>query len=536
MRNHVHSICGGLVLIASASFASAAPGAPGAPGTPDPLGTNGIPGSRSAEPACPFDADPGIVIPGTRSLGAAMAIEDGVAAVNAYRGADYPDQSSIFILNKVDDQWLQTDELSLLSFNTSSPGVDLDDGRFALGWSGEPLGGLSNAGVVYIYEQDEGVWTMTHELRLSSFTNTRSLGLHVLLAGDLLFSTAFSRVDGEDPGDEPKAGAVVVFRYDGSQWVQEQTLISPHHYRWNSFGYDMAYAGGQLFIHGECDTSGAERGRVYIYEHLEGSWTLVQTLEGSEPTGQDWFGLSLEVRGDVAVIPAPLDEQTAGKVYIFERIGGQWMETQIIENPEPLWSPGNPNSSDFFGRGLAFDGDTIVIGAPQYWNESNETHPGRAWIYRHDGAQWSLVAGIAPPFGQANDHMGFACELDGEDLLISAVRTDTTTENAGVVYSYRIDDCDGNSAIDAIEICEDPGLDTNGDWILDVCLTPCPWDVAPAPGSGDGLVGLGDLNALLSNWGACPAPCAYDFAPAGGDGLVGLGDLNALLSNWGPCP
>jgi hypothetical protein len=63
----------------------------------------------------------------------------------------------------------------------------------------------------------------------------------------------------------------------------------------------------------------------------------------------------------------------------------------------------------------------------------------------------------------------------------------------------------------------------------------CPWDTAPA-GAPDGTVGLGDLNALLSNWGACPAPCPYDFAPAGGDEMVGLGDLNALLSNWGPCP
>jgi hypothetical protein len=64
---------------------------------------------------------------------------------------------------------------------------------------------------------------------------------------------------------------------------------------------------------------------------------------------------------------------------------------------------------------------------------------------------------------------------------------------------------------------------------------PCPWDLA---GSGDGFVGLGDLNALLSNWGPCPDPpaeCPWDLNGTG-DGFVGLGDLNALLSNWGPCP
>jgi hypothetical protein len=70
---------------------------------------------------------------------------------------------------------------------------------------------------------------------------------------------------------------------------------------------------------------------------------------------------------------------------------------------------------------------------------------------------------------------------------------------------------------------------------LDFTLnSPCPWDTSPD--SGDGTVGLGDLNGMLSNWGSCPSPpaaCPWDFS---GDGTIGLGDLNALLSNWGPCP
>jgi sulfatase modifying factor 1 len=84
------------------------------------------------------------------------------------------------------------------------------------------------------------------------------------------------------------------------------------------------------------------------------------------------------------------------------------------------------------------------------------------------------------------------------------------------------------------------GIDcaASGDFTISAAA-PCPWDTAPGSG-GDGTVGLGDLNALLSNWGACPPPpdaCPWDFAPEpDGDGTVGLGDLNALLSNWGPCP
>jgi hypothetical protein len=80
----------------------------------------------------------------------------------------------------------------------------------------------------------------------------------------------------------------------------------------------------------------------------------------------------------------------------------------------------------------------------------------------------------------------------------------------------------------------DSDLDGVGDACDDDMPDLCPWDTAPE--GGDGTVGLGDLNGLLSNWGVCPPPCPWDFAPEGGDGAVGLGDLNALLSNWGPCP
>jgi T5SS/PEP-CTERM-associated repeat protein/autotransporter-associated beta strand protein len=63
--------------------------------------------------------------------------------------------------------------------------------------------------------------------------------------------------------------------------------------------------------------------------------------------------------------------------------------------------------------------------------------------------------------------------------------------------------------------------------------TPCVADIAPpgAPGKGDGVVGPGDLAALLASWGACP-DCPADFT---GDNIVGPADLAQLLAGWGPC-
>ncbi len=62
--------------------------------------------------------------------------------------------------------------------------------------------------------------------------------------------------------------------------------------------------------------------------------------------------------------------------------------------------------------------------------------------------------------------------------------------------------------------------------ITDEIITSCPWDC----GDGDGVVGIVDFLALLSEWGQIEAACDFD-----GSG-VGIVEFLALLANWGPCP
>lgn len=72
--------------------------------------------------------------------------------------------------------------------------------------------------------------------------------------------------------------------------------------------------------------------------------------------------------------------------------------------------------------------------------------------------------------------------------------------------------------------------------------SPCVEDVAPAPPegppSGDGVVDVIDLLAVISHWGFCPPPKAYcpDCAPFGGDGQINVLDLLAVIGAWGECP
>jgi hypothetical protein len=65
-------------------------------------------------------------------------------------------------------------------------------------------------------------------------------------------------------------------------------------------------------------------------------------------------------------------------------------------------------------------------------------------------------------------------------------------------------------------------------------------DVAQASKLGDatgnGIVDIDDLLAVINAWGACPPPCPADIPPTAGgsgDGVVNIDDLLAVINNWG---
>ncbi|XAL98892.1 PEP-CTERM sorting domain-containing protein [Phycisphaeraceae bacterium D3-23] len=58
--------------------------------------------------------------------------------------------------------------------------------------------------------------------------------------------------------------------------------------------------------------------------------------------------------------------------------------------------------------------------------------------------------------------------------------------------------------------------------------------VAGDPGdlTGDGFVGVEDLDVLLANWGSTTFAGSWRDGDADGDGVVGQGDLDVIIANW----
>ena len=86
---------------------------------------------------------------------------------------------------------------------------------------------------------------------------------------------------------------------------------------------------------------------------------------------------------------------------------------------------------DAFGYSVAYDGETMAIGAPGV-----DSNKGAVYLYEQTGASVSLRKLLIPDDLVANDLFGFSVDVDGDTLVVGAPRNDDKGISAGAVYVY----------------------------------------------------------------------------------------------------
>ena len=100
-----------------------------------------------------------------------------------------------------------------------------------------------------------------------------------------------------------------------------------------------------------------------------------QTLLASDGAAYDYFGNSVSISGDYAIVGAPYDDDkgsTSGSAYIFRRDGTNWSEQQKL-----LASDGA--AVDYFGESVSISGDYAIVGAK--YDDDKGTNSGSAYMF-----------------------------------------------------------------------------------------------------------------------------------------------------------
>ena len=189
------------------------------------------------------------------------------------------------------------------------------------------------------------------------------------------------------------------------------------------FGYAVASSLDTILVgaSGRSVGSGSNQGAVYVYSRTQGAtWGQTQQLVAPDGAAGDSFGFAIALSQNTAVIGAPGAAGSTGAVYIFTRAStsSAWAFAKKLTAASPV-------SSDLFGRAVALNGDTLVVGAPASAVPSNTNARGKAYVYaRNQGGanQWGAVATLTPSDAQDHDSFGGTVAVSPTTIVVGALR------------------------------------------------------------------------------------------------------------------
>ena len=284
--------------------------------------------------------------------------------------------------------------------------------------------GVANQSSVRVFVRNGGDWIVRQTLTASDAATRDGFGGAVAISGNTIVVGAV--------GHNGSRGAVYVFVERDGVWSQEQKLVASDVAANDLFGTSVALSGATL-VAGAMGVDG-NRGAAYVFTHTGGVWLEQQKLIASDrsvPTFPfDTFGRSVVLRGDTIVVGAPRSGSGAptppGAAYVFRRLDGAWSERQKL-------TAGDDGRTNRFGNGLAFSGETLVVGAP---GASNDRGAVYVFVLGSTGL-WTEQQKVVASDGLTGDSFGLAVAIRGGILLVGVAGDDVGANNdQGAAYVF----------------------------------------------------------------------------------------------------
>ena len=206
-----------------------------------------------------------------------------------------------------------------------------------------------------------------------------------------------------------------------------QKLLAPDAQAYDYFGISVALSGDYALV-------GANAEEAYIFRRTGlSSWDGGFKITATDAQAGNYFGSSVAISGDYALVGASGDDaggSLAGAAYIFRRTG-----TNSWDGGTKLLAP-DTQTYDLFGWSVAISGDYALVGAVE--EDAGGSEAGAAYIFRRTGTNsWDGGAKLTAPDAQAGDMFGWSVAISGDYALVGAHRESARGEWAGAAYIFR---------------------------------------------------------------------------------------------------
>ena len=262
------------------------------------------------------------------------------------------------------------------------------------------------AGSAYIFRFDpqRSLWIQEQKLLASDGSDFDRFGSAVSIWGDVAMVGAW--LD-DDPDPDTGSVYVFQYDPNTGIWEEVQKLIPSDWELSGRFGRSVSFQGDTAVIGSPTNHEvGFQAGAAYVYRFDpdgSGQWIQEQKLVASDGDDGDIFGWSVSLDGDVALVGAPVDDVgplwNAGSAYVFRFDpdgSGQWVEEQKL-------TASDAGIEEWFGWSVSLQGDLALIGAPL--DDDYGSASGSSYVFTFDGKQWNGNGQVAVRTGPGRAHL-----------------------------------------------------------------------------------------------------------------------------------
>jgi len=345
-----------------------------------------------------------------------------------------PDQGSAYVFTRSGTTWSQQAQLNAADGATNDRfgySVAIDGDTAVIGAPYDDVGANPDQGSAYVFTRTGATWSQQQKLTASDGVATDFFGCSVALSGE----TAVVGARYDDVDATVDQGSAYVFTRSGTTWSEQQRLTAADGAAADGAGCSVAISGDTAVVGAEGDDVGVatDMGTAYVFVRSGTTWSEQQKLTAGDGAAGDTFGSRVAVSGDTAVVGALFDDVGAnsnqGSACVFVRSGTTWSEQQKLTASDGV-------ATDFFGCSVALSGDTAVVGADCDDVGAN-TDQGSAYVFTRSGTTWSQQAQLAAVDGAAGDTFGFSVALSGDTVAVGAPYHDVgATADQGSTYVF----------------------------------------------------------------------------------------------------
>ena len=320
-------------------------------------------GWRESAAVAPEDGEIGA------GFGEALAVSGDLLAVGAPREGS----GHIYMFRRSGDAWTLEGRVD---WPGATPGAALGtsiatNGDVVMAGAPEQNGGR---GAVVVYRRGEDGWVQAGVLEGEGAAEGGRFGASLSVEAGVAAVGAPGGALSLLPGPQPELlpGAVFVFETVGGAWHQSAVLTPPDPGP-ASMGWSTVVEDGHVYA--AAPLASGFTGSVFRFGPGEDGWDLVETVAPDDPSPQSGFGMSMDVSGSEMVVGTPLVGGGVGGGLAFrQNANGRWLQVADLGTGGPF---------NFYGLSVTVGADLAVVGSP-----GEDFFEGTGHLFSRTGSGW----------------------------------------------------------------------------------------------------------------------------------------------------